>query len=65
MKTFTDYPNINHLLWIITKDVHEILGDKLVGFYLMGSLTYDDFRPGRSDIDRRFIQFAVDQVAPR
>lgn len=51
MESFTNYPNINRLLRIITKDVHKILGDKLLSFYLTGSLTYDDFKPGRSDID--------------
>lgn len=51
MKAFTNYQNIYHLLRMITKDVHKILGDKLLGFYLMRSLTYNDFNPGRSDID--------------
>lgn len=51
MKAPTIYPNINYLLSTITNRVHKFLGDKLLGFYLTGSLTYNDFNPGRSDID--------------
>ena len=47
----TPYQDINELIFIAAKTTKDILGDNLVGYYLTGSLTYDDFVPGRSDID--------------
>lgn len=39
------------MLVALTHGVESIFGENLVGIYLMGSLTYGDFNPGRSDID--------------
>ncbi|HZY35550.1 MAG TPA: nucleotidyltransferase domain-containing protein [Mucilaginibacter sp.] len=47
----TPYPAINELLFISAEAIAGILGNKVIGFYLTGSLTYNDFVPGRSDID--------------
>ena len=45
------FPEIQRLLTTLTKEVKTLLSTNLVGIYLFGSLTYDDFQPGRSDID--------------
>lgn len=42
---------IEKLLVTVTENVRKVLTDNLIGAYLFGSLTYDDFKPGRSDID--------------
>jgi len=47
----TPYPAINALLVEWVEGVRHLLGDKVVGLYLTGSLTYGDFVPDRSDID--------------
>src|SRR5687767_6451853 len=47
----TPYPEVNALLVNLTESVGGILRQNLIGLYLSGSLTYDDFVPGRSDID--------------
>ncbi|MCC6945321.1 MAG: DUF4111 domain-containing protein [Thermomicrobiales bacterium] len=47
----TPYREINALLSDITARLDGILGANLIGLYLTGSLAYDDFLPGRSDID--------------
>ena len=49
--SITSDDDVNEVLNILTEEVYEILGEKLLGFYLMGSLTYGDYKPGRSDID--------------
>lgn len=47
----TLYPDIDKVLNSLTQEMAEILGDNLVGVYLMGSLSYGDFNPDNSDID--------------
>jgi len=39
----------------IKNRITENFADKIVGIYLFGSLTYDDFNPERSDIDLQII----------
>ena len=51
MKDATPYPAINTFLSEWVDGVKRLLGGKLVGLYLSGSLAYGDFVPGRSDID--------------
>ena len=45
------YPDINVLLDGFSMEVQAILGTRLVGIYLHGSLAYGDFNPQTSDID--------------
>ena len=45
------YPDINILLDKFSTEVQAILGRRLVGTYLHGSLAYGDFNPQTSDID--------------
>lgn len=45
------YPEVNAVLADLTRDIREILGENLVGLYLTGSLSYDDFNSESSDID--------------
>ena len=47
----TDYPHINTLLDVLLAQMQAILGDKLVGLYLYGSLVTGDFDDTVSDID--------------
>ena len=47
----TLYPEINMLLEDLRVQIHAILGEKLVGLYLYGSLTWGDFDYESSDID--------------
>ncbi len=47
----TPYKNINNLLQIILSEIQNILGKKLVGLYLYGSLVTGDFDLKVSDID--------------
>ena len=47
----TVYANINQLLEILLSSMQKILGEKLVGLYLYGSLVIGDFDPTISDID--------------
>ncbi|MGH2495275.1 MAG: aminoglycoside adenylyltransferase domain-containing protein [Ktedonobacteraceae bacterium] len=47
----TPYTNVNELLELILSSLQRILGTKLVGLYLCGSLVIGDFDPGISDID--------------
>ena len=47
----TPYPDINHLLDDLLSRIRAILGDKLVGLYLYGSLVWGDFDHDTSDID--------------
>jgi hypothetical protein len=51
IRELTPYEDVNEILVSITQGASEILGNDLVGLYLTGSLSYDDFNPGRSDID--------------
>ncbi|HKP51468.1 MAG TPA: aminoglycoside adenylyltransferase domain-containing protein [Chloroflexia bacterium] len=48
---FTDYPEVNELLDGLLHQIQLILGTKLVGLYLYGSLVTDDFDRGISDVD--------------
>jgi hypothetical protein len=45
------HPDIYDILIRLAGGLAETLGDRLVGFYLTGSLTYGDFDRGSSDID--------------
>jgi len=45
------HPDIYDILVRLAGGLAETLGDRLVGFYLTGSLTYGDFDRGSSDID--------------
>jgi hypothetical protein len=47
----TPYTNINALLELILSSLQNVLGTKLVGLYLFGSLVIGDFDPQISDID--------------
>lgn len=47
----TKYPDVNEVLTLLSKGLIGILGNKLIGLYLTGSLTYGDFDYGSSDID--------------
>lgn len=47
----TSYPDINILLESLLSRIQSILGKKLVGLYLYGSLVTGDFDNGTSDID--------------
>lgn len=51
IKKITPHFSINKLLHSITKAIVNLFGKDLIGLYLFGSLTYDDFNFGRSDID--------------
>lgn len=47
----TPFDDINALLEQLVSNIHTILGDRLVGVYLFGSLVTGDFDRGSSDID--------------
>jgi predicted nucleotidyltransferase len=47
----TPYEEVNRLLHFMLTNVQAILGDRLVGMYLYGSLSLGDFDPGSSDVD--------------
>jgi len=47
----TPYPAINTVLTQLRDGLKRLLGEKIVGLYLSGSLAYGDFVPERSDID--------------
>jgi L-rhamnose mutarotase len=47
----TEYSDVNEILEILLTGIKTILGEKLVGLYLDGSLVIGDFEPGISDID--------------
>ena len=47
----TAYPPVNALLESLLAQMQAILGNKLVGVYLYGSLVTGDFDPGISDVD--------------
>jgi hypothetical protein len=51
LTTLTPYGVINTLLADWVQGVKHILGNKVIGLYLTGSLAYGDFVPDRSDID--------------
>lgn len=47
----TPYREVNQLLVVLLARVQAILREKLVGFYLYGSLSSGDFEPESSDVD--------------
>jgi hypothetical protein len=47
----TQYPEINRLLDVLLAELQRILRNKLVGFYLYGSLVWGDFDIDISDVD--------------
>src|SRR5260370_36706708 len=47
----TPYAEINQLLELLLSGIQKILGEKLVGLYLYGSLVSGDFDNGSSVID--------------
>ena len=47
----TQYPDVNEVLNLLSTQLQEIFGDKLIALYLTGSLSYGDFDYGSSDID--------------
>jgi hypothetical protein len=49
--TITPHDDVNQVLALLADGLTVILGERLVGFYLTGSLTYGDFDRGSSDID--------------
>jgi len=51
MNDVTPYPAINTVLTEWAEGLKRLLGKKIVGLYLSGSLAYGDFVPDRSDID--------------
>lgn len=51
MEEPTPYPDINAIAAIFTTELKKILGSRLAGFYLTGSLTYGGFDRGSSDLD--------------
>jgi len=55
MKDATPYPEINAVLSEWVDGLIRLLGQKVVGVYLSGSLAYGDFVPGRSDIDLQVV----------
>ncbi len=51
IKQITQYKKANDVLHALSEGIVKILDNKIIGIYLFGSLTYDDFNPKRSDID--------------
>jgi hypothetical protein len=51
MQEPTPHPEIDELLYDLRGQIRQILGGKLVGLYLYGSLVTGDFDPGVSDFD--------------
>ena len=47
----TPHEDVNKLLHLLLTKVQAVLREKLVGFYLYGSLSLGDFDPEASDID--------------
>ncbi len=47
----TPYPAIDDLLDSLRTHIHQLLGEKLVGLYLYGSLVSGEFDQARSDLD--------------
>src|SRR5215469_5000271 len=47
----TPFPDVNALLEDLLVALQAILGEKLLGFYLYGSLSLGDFDPKSSDVD--------------
>ena len=58
----TPYQDVNATLDLLLSSMQAVLGDRLVGLYLGGSLALGDFDPGRSDID--FVAVTADELPP-
>lgn len=63
--SLTPHPDINDILVRLAGGLADTLDDRLVGFYLTGSLTYGDFDLGSSDIDYLVVMSAPLAVARR
>lgn len=50
-KNITPYQDINEILLHLSVSLKNILANNIIGIYLSGSLSYDDFNPDSSDID--------------
>ena len=57
----TPYNEVNTLLHVLLAKVQTILHEKLVGFYLYGSLSLGDFDPASSDVD--FLIVTTEDIA--
>lgn len=55
IKKLTSYQDINDLIIFFSEKLKSILNDNLLGFYLTGSLSYNDFVLNRSDLDFQVI----------
>ncbi len=51
IKNITPFSDINEILYSFVSTLHTILNDNLIGVYLLGSLTYGNFKIESSDID--------------
>jgi hypothetical protein len=58
----TQYPDVNAVLRELMSSVQDILGNRLLGMYLNGSLALGDFTHHRSDID--FVAVTHDALSP-
>lgn len=47
----TPYSDINQILGQVQNGISSVLGEAFIGLYLYGSLTYDGYTPGVSDLD--------------
>lgn len=59
----TKYKDVNEVLELLSTNLLKILGKKLYGLYLTGSLTYGDFEYGSSDID--FLAVLTNKLTPK
>lgn len=50
-ESLTPFDGINEVLSALQQDIESVLGDNLLGIYVVGSLAVGDFSPSRSDID--------------
>jgi hypothetical protein len=51
LSTIIEYQDINDILAILSEKLKNAIISKLIGIYLIGSLSYDDFDQNSSDID--------------
>jgi hypothetical protein len=51
LSRWTDHPDVDALLSLLSSEVQNALDAQLVGLYLHGSLAGGGFEPGRSDVD--------------
>jgi hypothetical protein len=62
-QNLTPYSDVNGVLARLAGALAAIFGERLVGLYLTGSLTYGDFDPASSDID--FVAVLMEPMAAR